>query len=344
MGVKVAKFGGSSVADAIQIKKIKDIVERDDGRKLIVVSAPGKRFEQDSKITDLLYSCIMHRDHNLPFDQLFQVIYDRYTAVAVSLSENLAGILKDEFEKIKNDLAQGADKDYIVSRGEYLNGKLIAAYLGYDFIDASNVIKFDQKGKFLDEETNNILKETLVNHEKAVVPGFYGAKPDGSIQTFSRGGSDITGALIARAVKADVYENWTDVSGFLMADPRIVKNPKPIKTISYKELRELSYMGASVLHEDAIYPARIENIPINIRNTNEPEEKGTFITNEPEDMKSRVVTGIAGSKDFTVIAIYKDMLASERGFVRRLAGILEDYDISLEHMPSGIDKIGRAHV
>ena len=213
MGVKVAKFGGSSVADAIQIKKIKDIVERDDGRKLIVVSAPGKRFEQDSKITDLLYSCIMHRDHNLPFDQLFQVIYDRYTAVAVSLSENLAGILKDEFEKIKNDLAQGADKDYIVSRGEYLNGKLIAAYLGYDFIDVSNVIKFDQKGKFLDEETNNILKETLVNHEKAVVPGFYGAKPDGSIQTFSRGGSDITGALIARAVKADVYENWTDVSG-----------------------------------------------------------------------------------------------------------------------------------
>lgn len=339
MGVKVAKFGGSSVADAIQIKKIKDIVERDDGRKLIVVSAPGKRFEQDSKITDLLYSCIMHRDHNLPFDQLFQVIYDRYTAVAVSLSENLAGILKDEFEKIKNDLAQGADKDYIVSRGEYLNGKLIAAYLGYDFIDASNVIKFDQKGKFLDEETNNILKETLVNHEKAVVPGFYGAKPDGSIQTFSRGGSDITGALIARAVKADVYENWTDVSGFLMADPRIVKNPKPIKTISYKELRELSYMGASVLHEDAIYPARIENIPINIRNTNEPEEKGTFITNEPEDMKSRVVTGIAGSKDFTVIAIYKDMLASERGFVRRLAGILEDYDISLEHMPSGIDTL-----
>ena len=339
MGVKVAKFGGSSVADAIQIKKIKDIVERDDNRKLIVVSAPGKRFEQDSKITDLLYSCIMHRDHNLPFDQLFQVIYDRYTAVAVSLSENLAGILKDEFEKIKNDLAQGADKDYIVSRGEYLNGKLIAAYLGYDFIDASNVIKFDQKGKFLDEETNNILKETLVNHEKAVVPGFYGAKPDGSIQTFSRGGSDITGALIARAVKADVYENWTDVSGFLMADPRIVKNPKPIKTISYKELRELSYMGASVLHEDAIYPARIENIPINIRNTNEPEEKGTFITNEPEDMKSRVVTGIAGSKDFTVIAIYKDMLASERGFVRRLAGILEDYDISLEHMPSGIDTL-----
>ena len=339
MGIKVAKFGGSSVADAIQIKKIKDIVDKDKGRKLIVVSAPGKRFEQDSKITDLLYSCIMHRDHNLSFDQLFQVICDRYTAVAVSLSENLAGVLKNEFEKIKNDLAKGADKDYIVSRGEYLNGKLIAAYLGYDFIDAADVIKFDEKGKFMNDETNNILKETLANHEKAVIPGFYGAKPDGSIQTFSRGGSDITGALIARAVKADVYENWTDVSGFLMADPRIVKNPKPIKTISYKELRELSYMGASVLHEDAIYPARIENIPINIRNTNEPDDKGTFITNEPEDMKSRVVTGIAGSKDFTVIAIYKDMLASERGFVRRLAGILEDYDISLEHMPSGIDTL-----
>ena len=336
MGIKVTKFGGSSVADAIQIGKIKDIIESDADRKFVVVSAPGKRFDQDSKITDLLYSCMMHKEHNLPYDQLFQVICDRFKAVELNLEVD-AG-LNEEFDIIRYAIEKGTTEDYIASRGEFLNAKLIAKYLGMDFIDAAGLVQFDEKGRFLEEETNQALSEELAKHEKALMPGFYGAKPDGSIKTFSRGGSDITGALVARAIGADVYENWTDVSGFLVADPRIVENPKPIETISYKELRELSYMGASVLHEDAIYPARVANIPINIRNTNIPEDKGTMITAEP-DSTDRVVTGIAGSKDFTVIALYKNRLTAERGFIRRLAGILEDMDINLEHMPSGIDTV-----
>ncbi len=336
MGIKVTKFGGSSVADAIQIGKIKDIIESDADRKFVVVSAPGKRFDQDSKITDLLYSCMMHKEHNLPYDQLFQVICDRFKAVELNLEVD-AG-LNEEFDIIRDAIEKGTTEDYIASRGEFLNAKLIAQYLGMDFIDAAGLVQFDEKGRFLEEETNQALSEELAKHEKALMPGFYGAKPDGSIKTFSRGGSDITGALVARAIGADVYENWTDVSGFLVADPRIVENPKPIETISYKELRELSYMGASVLHEDAIYPARVANIPINIRNTNIPEDKGTMITAEP-DSTDRVVTGIAGSKDFTVIALYKNRLTAERGFIRRLAGILEDMDINLEHMPSGIDTV-----
>lgn len=336
MGIKVTKFGGSSVADAIQIGKIREIIESDADRKFVVVSAPGKRFDQDSKITDLLYSCMMHKEHNLPYDQLFQVICDRFKAVELNLEVD-AG-LNEEFDIIRDAIEKGTTEDYIASRGEFLNAKLIAKYLGMDFIDAAGLVQFDEKGRFLEEETNQALSEELAKHEKALMPGFYGAKPDGSIKTFSRGGSDITGALVARAIGADVYENWTDVSGFLVADPRIVENPKPIEIISYKELRELSYMGASVLHEDAIYPARVANIPINIRNTNIPEDKGTMITAEP-DSTDRVVTGIAGSKDFTVIALYKNRLTAERGFIRRLAGILEDMDINLEHMPSGIDTV-----
>lgn len=336
MGIKVAKFGGSSVADAIQIGKIKDIIDADKDRKFVVVSAPGKRFEQDSKITDLLYSCMMHKEHNLPYDQLFQVICDRYKAVELNLGVD-AG-LNEEFDIIREAIENGTTEDYLASRGEYLNAKLISVYLGMDFVDAAGIVKFDEKGRFLENETNEALKEELAKHEKVLMPGFYGAKPDGSIKTFSRGGSDITGAIVARAVGADVYENWTDVSGFLVADPRIVENPEPIESISYKELRELSYMGASVLHEDAIYPARIANIPINIRNTNAPEHKGTMILAEPSG-EDRVVTGIAGNKDFTVVAIYKNRLTSERGFIRRMAGILEDMDISLEHMPSGIDTV-----
>lgn len=337
MGVKVTKFGGSSVADVIQINKLKDIIESDVERKYVVVSAPGKRFAQDSKITDLLYSCMMHKEHNIPYEQLFQVVCDRFTAVEVNLGVH-AGLTK-EFEIIKENIDAGASIDYLASRGEYLNGKLIAAFLGIDFVDAADVIKFDSKGRFLENETNEALKEELVKHDRALVPGFYGAKPDGTIKTFSRGGSDITGALLARAVEADVYENWTDVSGFLVADPRIVEYAKPMEYISYDELRELSYMGASVLHEDAIYPARIANIPINIRNTNAPEDKGTLIVAKPVKDTNRVITGIAGSKDFVVIAITKHNLKSERGFIRRLAGILEDKNITLEHMPSGIDTI-----
>ena len=337
MGIKVTKFGGSSVADVIQINKIKDIIESDPDRKYVVVSAPGKRFSQDSKITDLLYSCMMQKEHNIPYEQLFQVVCDRFTAVEVNLGVH-AGLTK-EFEIIKENIDNGASADYLASRGEYLNGKLIAAFLGIDFVDAADVIKFDAKGRFLEDETNEALKAELAKHERALVPGFYGAMPDGTIKTFSRGGSDITGALLARAVGADVYENWTDVSGFLVADPRIVEYAKPMEYISYNELRELSYMGASVLHEDAIYPARIANIPINIRNTNAPEDNGTMIVAEPVNAEERVITGIAGSKDFVVIAITKHNLKSERGFIRRLAGILEDKNITLEHMPSGIDTI-----
>lgn len=338
MGIKVAKFGGSSVADGIQLAKIKGIVLSDPERKYVVVSAPGKRFDGDSKITDLLYLCKTHMEHNLPYEQIFQVIEDRYIAVALNLGVDTD--LQEHFEVIKENLKKGCSADYIASRGEYLNAVLIAEFLGFDFVDAEGLVQFDGKGRLMIAETDEALREELAKHEHAVIPGFYGTDSKTSkIKTFSRGGSDITGSLVARAVGADMYENWTDVSGFLMADPRIVKNPKPIHHISYKELRELSYMGASVLHEDAIYPARIANIPINIRNTNAPNDPGTIITAEHDVANTNVVTGIAGSKDFTVIAIYKNMMSSERGFLRRILAILEDYDMTLEHMPTGIDTV-----
>lgn len=337
MGIKVAKFGGSSVADAIQLAKTKDIILADPERRYVVVSAPGKRYNEDNKITDLLYLLKTHMEHNLPYEQVFQVICDRFTAMALNLGAQVD--LTKEFATIIEKMRAGASADYIASRGEYLNAMITAAYLGFDFVDAAIMVHFDENGKFLAEETNESIRKTLKNHEKAVIPGFYGAYPDGEIKTFSRGGSDITGSIVARAVGADVYENWTDVSGFLMADPRIVANPKPISSISYKELRELSYMGASVLHEDAIYPARIANIPINIRNTNIPKDPGTMITASEEGSTGRIITGIAGHKDFTVIAIYKNMLSHEKGFLRRILGILEDYDVPVEHMPSGIDTL-----
>ena len=337
MGLKVAKFGGSSVADGIQLTKTKQIIESDPDRRYIVVSAPGKRFEGDSKITDLLYLCKTHADHNLPYDQLFQVIADRFMAVQMNLDIDIN--LHEHFDAIKENLKKGCTPDYIASRGEYLNAVLIAAFLGYDFVDTAGLIQFDNKGRLMQKETDEALREELARHERAVLPGFYGSSPNGDIKTFSRGGSDVTGSLVARAVDADMYENWTDVSGFLMADPRIVKNPKPIHKISYLELRELSYMGASVLHEDAIFPARAANIPINIRNTNKPEDPGTIITAEPDAENTNVITGIAGSKDFTVIAIYKNMLAVERGFIRRILSVLEDFDMSIEHVPTGIDTL-----
>ena len=289
----------------------------------------------------MLYLCKTHIDHNLPYDQIFQVVCDRYMAVEVNLGIDV-DLLK-YLDEIKENLKNNPTADYVASRGEFLNAVLVAAFLGFDFVDTAPLIKFDSRGKIMMEETDKALREELLKHENAVLPGFYGSTPDGNIKTFSRGGSDITGARGARALKADVYENWTDVSGFLMADPRIVKSPKQIKTISYKELRELSYMGASVLHEDAIYPARMANVPINIKNTNIPEDYGTMIVGEADfeesPSKGRVVTGIAGSKDFTVVALYKNMMSSERGFVRRILGILDEYDINFEHLPSGIDTV-----
>jgi len=341
MGVKVCKFGGSSVADGIQLTKTKQIIESDPTRRFVVVSAPGKRFEGDSKITDLLYLCKTHMEHNIPYDQLFQVVVDRYMAVAFSLGLHID--MQKHFDEIRENLRKNPTADYIASRGEYLNAVLIAAFFGFDFVDTADLIKFDNKGRLLAEDTNEALKAELAKHENAVLPGFYGSTPDGNIKTFTRGGSDITGSLVARALEADVYENWTDVSGFLVADPRIVKHPKQIEAITYKELRELSYMGASVLHEDAIYPARLANVPINIRNTNKPEHPGTFITDDSGyagiETEDRVVTGIAGSKDFTVVGLYKNMMNSEKGFVRRILGILDDYNIKFEHLPSGIDTV-----
>ncbi|MDR0570216.1 MAG: aspartate kinase [Clostridiales Family XIII bacterium] len=339
MGVKVAKFGGSSVADAIQIEKLKNIVEADPERRYVVVSAPGKRFDGDNKITDLLYLCKAQIDHNAPYGQVFQVIWDRFVAMEISLKVDVGmGAL---LEEIRERLGENPSADYIASRGEYLSAALIAAYLGYDFVDAAGLVRFDKKGKFLNEESLAALAEELGKHERAVVPGFYGTYPDGKIKTFSRGGSDITGAIVANAVKADVYENWTDVSGFLMADPRIVKNPKAISRISYLELRELSYMGASVLHENAIYPARQANIPINIRNTNEPDDPGTIIEADAIERGegAPVITGIAGNKDFSVIAIYKNSMSTEVGFIRRILSVFENYNIPIEHIPSGVDTV-----
>jgi len=326
------------LADHLQIAKAKEIIQANPKRRYVVVSAPGRRFERDNKVTDLLYSCKTHMEHNLPYEQLYQAICDRFGSIGLHLGVDVG--LTGELEEIKAQLENGASYDYIASRGEYLNGKLIAAYLGYDFVDAKDVIKFDKNGRLMEDETDEAIAKELAKHQGAVIPGFYGSKPNGEIKTFSRGGSDVTGSLVARAINAEVYENWTDVSGFLVADPRIIPDAKPINTISYKELRELSYMGASVLHEDAIFPARASNIPINIRNTNDPENPGTMITAEPTDEGlNRVVTGIAGRKDFMVIAIYKNHLATERGFVRKLAAILEEHEIYLEHIPSGIDTL-----
>jgi aspartate kinase len=340
MGVKVAKFGGSSVADAIQIEKTKNIIDADPDRKYIVVSAPGKRFDNDNKITDLLYLCKAHIDHNAPYDQIFQVIYDRFIAMEITLGVNvdMAARLDEIRETLKND----SSEDYIASRGEYLNAVIVAACLGYDFVDTAGLVLFNKKGKLLYDDTNAALRAELAKHERAVLPGFYGSYLSGAIKTFTRGGSDITGAIVASAVQADVYENWTDVSGFLMADPRIVRHAKAISAISYMELRELSYMGASVLHENAIYPARKANIPINIRNTNAPEDPGTIITADDgraPDPDRSVITGIAGSKDFVVIAVYKNMMSTEVGFIRRILGVFEDYNIPIEHIPSGVDTV-----
>jgi aspartate kinase len=337
MGLIASKFGGSSAADGIQIRKIRSIAQSDPDRRYIVVSAPGKRYDADNKITDLLYLLRAQIEHNAPYGQLLQVIKERFLGLEADL-----GIQVDivgEFVTIEENLKNDASADYLASRGEYLSAKVIAAFLGYDFVDTAGLVQFSAKGKFLYEETNEALGAELAKHERAVLPGFYGTLPDGSIKTFSRGGSDITGSLVARAAKADVYENWTDVSGFLMADPRIVENPKAIKYISYKELRELSYMGASVLHENAIYPVRLAGIPINIRNTNVPEDPGTIISADDKPQEGQIVTGVAGNRDFTVIGIYKNMMSNEIGFIKRILSILEDYDIPIEHIPSGIDTV-----
>ena len=272
---KVVKFGGSSLANAEQFMKVGSIIMEDEARRYVVPSAPGKRYSSDTKVTDMLYACYGAAVNGEDFTEQLAEIKERYQEIIDGLS--LTFSLDDDFETIRENFSNKAGENYAASRGEYLNGKIMAAYLGFNFVDAAEVVRFDDDGSFNAEITNELLSKKLETMQTAVIPGFYGAKENGEVVTFSRGGSDITGSLVALAVGADLYENWTDVSGFLIADPRIVKNPKSIETITYKELRELSYMGASVLHEDAIFPVRKAGIPINIRNTNKPADKGTLI-------------------------------------------------------------------
>ena len=337
---KVVKFGGSSLASAEQFKKVGRIIRKEESRKYVVPSAPGKRTPDDTKVTDMLYSCygiaiLDHDEYEEEVEKQLLAIKARYDEIIQGLGLSIS--LDDEFKTIRTNFSRKIGRDYAASRGEYLNGIVMAAYLGYEFIDAADVIKFDEDGNFDSEKTDAILSARLAKTERAVIPGFYGSMPDGRIKTFSRGGSDVTGSIVAKAVHAEMYENWTDVSGFLIADPRVVKNPKSIDVITYRELRELSYMGASVLHEDAIFPVRKEGIPINIRNTNAPEDKGTLIVEDTCRKPRFVITGVAGKKDFASITVEKAMMNSEVGFCKKVLEVFEENDISIEHMPSGID-------
>lgn len=333
--IKVVKFGGSSLASAEQFAKAGKIVQSDQGRRYVVPSAPGKRSAKDTKVTDMLYACYAIVEADEEFRIPLMKIKDRYDSIINGLNLKLS--LEDEFRKISENFKQKAGVDYAASRGEYLNGIIMANYLGYEFIDAAEVIFFNGRGEFDAERTNEVLAARLATCETAVVPGFYGSLPDGTVKTFSRGGSDITGSIVARAAQAGCYENWTDVSGFLIADPRIIDHPQTIRTITYRELRELSYMGASVLHEEAVFPVRKAGIPINIRNTNAPEEEGTWIVESTCHQSKYTITGIAGKKGFVSVNIDKDMMNGEVGFGRKVLSAFEENNISFEHMPSGID-------
>ncbi len=335
--IKVVKFGGSSLASAEQFKKVKSIITAEEDRRFVVPSAPGKRCASDTKVTDMLYQCYALAELGQPFSAELAAIKARYQEIIDGLSLTVS--LDMEFETIEKKFSACAGKDYAASRGEYLNGILLANYLGYAFLDSAEYIFFTDDGRFDSEKTNSVLRARLTTMENAVVPGFYGSLPNGRIKTFSRGGSDITGSIVARAVHANLYENWTDVSGFLVADPRIVDRPEAIETITYRELRELSYMGAGVLHEDAIFPVRSAGIPINIKNTNAPKDPGTFIVESTSRKPRHIITGIAGKKGFTSINIEKDMMNSEIGFGRKVLTAFEDNGISFEHMPSGIDTL-----
>ena len=337
--LKVLKFGGSSMADATQFAKVKSIVESDESRRVVVVSAAGKRFKDDHKLTDLLYLCHAHLKYGVSCDSVYQMIVDRYTAIRDELHLNVD--LESEFAALRRKMDKGISQDELVSRGEYFAAKLMAAYLGFTFLDSELWLKFKLDGSVDQEATYEALRHAAEGR-KVVIPGFYGTMPDGSIKTFSRGGSDITGALAAAALDADVYENWTDVSGFLMADPKIVPDPEPIERITYSELRELSYIGAQVLHEGTIFPVREKNIPLNIRNTNQPDHPGTMIRESFEEVEmqdDRFITGIAGKKDFSVITVTKNGMSSELGILRQMLEVLEKYQVNVEYLPSGIDSV-----
>ncbi|MCD8379047.1 MAG: aspartate kinase [Lachnospiraceae bacterium] len=334
---KVVKFGGSSLASAAQFQKVGAIIREDYHRAYVVPSAPGKRFDGDTKVTDMLYDCYASAVADEDFSEKLNAIRARYDEIINGLSLDFS--LEDEFQVISENFSKKAGPDYAASRGEYLSGKVMAAYLGFAFVDPAETIRFTDSGEFDAETTQEIMSKRLSKYSNAVIPGFYGAMKNGRVKTFSRGGSDITGSIVAKAVRADVYENWTDVSGMLVADPRIVDNPRPIEYVTYKELRELAYMGATVLHEDAIFPVRQENIPINIRNTNVPEDPGTWIVGSTCQKSKYIITGIAGKKGFCSVNVEKDMMNSEVGFGRKVLQAFEDCGISFEHMPTGIDTL-----
>ena len=334
----VCKFGGTSVADAAGFRRVREIVEAEPARRFVVPSAPGKRHRHDQKVTDLLYLCRKHVETELPVDEVFEVIRGRFVALAAELG--CAGILDGALEETKAALIAGASAAHTASRGEYLNGRLAAAFLGAEFIDAAEVIRFDGQGRFDAEATDRLLRARLPATGRAVIPGFYGARADGTIETFSRGGSDVSGAIVAHAAAAAVYENWTDVPGLLMADPDVVKDPLPINELTYRELRELSYMGARVLHDEAIFPVTQSGIPVNIRCTGQPDHPGTLIVqNAPAEPAAHAITGIAGRKDFTAITLTKALMNKEIGFGVRVLQVLENHGISWEHLPSGIDTL-----
>ena len=338
--LKVLKFGGSSMADTHQLEKVRSIVESDPSRRVVVVSAAGKRFKEDHKITDLLYLCHAHLQYGVSCDGIFDMVRSRYLEIRDQLG--LSTPLEEEFDALRRRMDEGISADELVSRGEYFAARIMADYLGFDFLDSSLWLRFRMDGTVDEEASYGALRRAA--GRRVVIPGFYGVLPDGSIHTFSRGGSDITGALAAAALDADVYENWTDVSGFLMADPKIVPDPRPIERITYAELRELSYIGAQVLHEGTVSPVREKNIPLNIRNTNQPDHPGTMIResfdeSETERSSGSMITGIAGKKGFSVITLTKNGMSSEQGTVRRTLEILERYRINVEYIPSGIDSV-----
>ena len=335
--MKVCKFGGSSMASAETIRRVAEIIRSDEQRKYIVVSAPGKRFKEDIKITDSLLNAYAECKKGKPLSALLKPVFERFSGIAKDLGIEDKVDLASVFQEIEAGVVASPIPDYAAAQGERLSAMLLAAYLGYEFLDAREIIRFADNGQFNAEYTNDLARKRLADKTKGVViPGFYGSTSSGQIRTFSRGGSDVTGAIIARAVKAEIYENWTDVNGFLTADPRIVENPKPIPELSYRELRELSYMGANVLHPESIFPVRKANIPINIKNTFDPENPGTMIL--PGVLQhDRLITGIAGKKGFVSILIEKSMMNNEIGFTRKLLSVLENLNMSFEHLPSGID-------
>lgn len=334
--LKVVKFGGSSLADANQFKRVKSIIEVDSSRLCVVVSAAGKRNSKDSKITDLLYLTQAHKAYGVSYDDIFSMIENRYYEIRNELGLKLD--LESEFAKLREELKSDINLDYLVSRGEYLTAKLMSQFLGYGFLDAADCIFFNYEGKLDQEKTNKAIVEAALKNPKLVIPGFYGSLPNKKVHIMSRGGSDITGALVANALDADIYENFTDVSGILMADPKVVSNPKPIDSITYDELRELSYMGASVLHEESILPVKEKNIPLNIKNTNRPEDPGTMILQSiSNESRTSLLTGIAGKKNFTVITIYKKHIATDTMIVRKTLELLQFCKIEVQHITFGVD-------